>query len=176
MSETDRMAKGHVMMGYTKYIKKKWGQDGVIQCQKDIGENITYFKDAKWYPEETNSKLLHWIADTYGKEYVERAAAFTVTQSGIIAFAAKIIGIEKVLERGVEDYYRSFNYGDIKIEVQSNEAIIRLIDSPVDELDCYSWTGALRGILELVGKTGTVEQVECAFRDGKDCVFKMKWN
>ena len=176
MSEQkERLARGHVIRGYAKYIKKKWGNDGVLACQKAIGMEGFNLKDGNWYPEEINQNILHWIADTHGVEYVEEAAELTVSGRGVIAFAAKIAGIEKVLERGVEDYYRSFNYGDIKIDVGKGQATITLIDSPIDEIDCLSWRGAFKGILKLVNKKGTVEQYECAFKGHDTCKYLMTW-
>ena len=176
MQEKERMAKGRLMKGYLKYIKKKWGNDGVDRCRNDLGIRDEKILDDSWYPEEINGKLLHWIADNYGESHVEDAAAFTVTQSGLIAFAAKIVGIEKVLERGVDDYYRSFNFGDIKIDVEGKQALVRLTDSTADLIDCLSWRGAFKGIFNLVGKKGTIKEIECTYKGGRYCEFLMEWD
>ena len=173
MSDKERMTKGHVIKGYARYIKKKWGNDGVLECQKAIGQEGFNLKDGQWYPEEINQSILHWIYDAHGPEFVEKAAEFTISERGLIAFAAKIAGIEKILERGVEDYYRSFNYGDIKIDIGDGRATVTLTNSTVDEIDCLSWKGALKGILVLVNKKGTVEQFECTFKGSDACKYLM---
>jgi len=173
--EKERLTRGSVIKGYARYIKRKWGQDGVAACQKALGlENFKVSGD-KWYPESINTGILHWIADNYGREYVEKAAESTVTERGVIAFAARVAGIENVLARGVEDYYRNFNFGEIKIVKSDGRADIYLIDSPIDELDCLSWQGAFKGILKICKKNGSVREVECVYKGGKACKFEMIW-
>ena len=171
-----RLARGSVIKGYARYIKRKWGTDGVRQCQEDIGEVGFQVKDDAWYPEDVNQKILHWIADTHGIEYVEKAAEFTISEIGVIAYAARLAGIKKVLERGVEDYYRNFNYGDIDIQIEDNEAHISLTDATIDEIDCRSWIGAFNGILKITNKKGEVKKLECCHKDGEACKYIMTWD
>jgi hypothetical protein len=178
MSEEARhLTRGSVIKGYARYVKHKWGQSGVLACQKAIGlEGFKVHNDA-WYPEDINGKILRWIADNYGEEHVEKAAAFTITERGIIAFAARMAGIDKVLERGEEDYRRNFNFGELRVEKREKEAMIRLIDSTSNELDCLSWRGAFKGVLQLTNKDGEVREIDCTHKnpDADCCLFKMTW-
>ncbi len=173
--EKARQTRGGVVKGYAKYIKKKWGTDGVLACQRDIGELGFEVKEDAWYPEEVNVKILQWIADNYGLEYVEKAAASTISERGVVAYAAKLAGIKKVLERGVEDYYRNFNYGKIDIDISDNQAMVTLTDSTSNEVDCVSWKGALKGVYKLVNKTGDVQEIECCHKGKGACKFLMTW-
>jgi hypothetical protein len=171
----ERLTRGSVILGYARYIKKKWGKDGLEECQRAIGMPNARITEDGWYPEMVNCRVLHWISDTHGREEVFRAAAYTVSGSGIIAFAARMAGIEKVLERGVEDYQRNFKFGELRVDMGKGQATITLTDSAIDELDCYSWQGALQGVLDMCKLKGSVEQAECTFKGGKSCVFLMRW-
>jgi hypothetical protein len=171
-----RMTRGAVILGYARYIKKKWGKDGIEACQKAIGMPGARIAEDGWYPEAINLKLLHWIADTHGREQVFKAAAFTINGNGLVAFAARIAGIEKVLERGKEDFRRNFNFGDLKVEIAAKSATLTMTDVANDELDCYSWQGALQGIIDMCKLKGKVEHPTCSYRGGKSCVYEMTWD
>ncbi|HAR95711.1 MAG TPA: hypothetical protein DCR97_07085 [Deltaproteobacteria bacterium] len=170
------MTRGGVILGYARYIKKKWGKDGLEQCQRAVGMPNAKILEDGWYPEKVNCDVLHWIADNHGRDEVFKAAVYTVNGNGVIAFAARMAGIRNVLDRGVEDYRRNFNFGEIKVNVGDGRATITLTDSPFDELDCYSWQGAFQGVLDMCKLRGKVEQTECTFKGGKSCVYEMTWD
>ncbi len=173
--EKSRLARGSVIKGYARYIKRKWGTNGVRECQEAIGEVGFQVKEDAWYPEDVTVKILQWIADNHGIDYVEKAASFTISERGVIAYAARLIGIQKVLERGEEDYYRNFNYGKIDIDIGEAQATVILTNSTSNEIDCVSWKGALKGIYKLVNKTGDVQEIECSHKGDEACKFLMKW-
>jgi hypothetical protein len=89
----ERLTRGSVIKGYARYVKKKWGQDGVLACQQSLGLENFKVQNEKWYPESINTGILHWIAKNYGDKYVEEAAESTITERGVIALAARIAGI-----------------------------------------------------------------------------------
>jgi hypothetical protein len=80
-----------------------------------------------------------------------------------------------VKDRGVEDYYRNFNFGEIRIERGDKMATVDLIDSPSDVLDCLSWVGAFRGVLKICNVKGEVREIDCIFKGGNVCRFELSW-
>ena len=56
----DRSVRGSVLNAYLKFVEKRWGQDGLGQCVKDIGVDGT-FKDGDYYRDDYRENILRWI-------------------------------------------------------------------------------------------------------------------
>jgi hypothetical protein len=171
-----RLARGAVILNYARYIKKKWGTDGIAACQKAIGMDGARIAEDGWYPEKVLNDMLGWIAAKYGTDQVMKAAAYTVAGSGMVSFAARVAGIRSVLERGEEDYKRNFNYGELKVKMEEKRAIVTMTDAAHGEVDCIAWQGALQGAVDMCKRNGKVVQTECKFKGGKACVYEMTWS
>ena len=65
-----RRCKGRIINGYLKFVKKKWGKDGVDQCVKVVGKELKNVQDDRWYPVTLTDDVIHWIADTHGMDAV----------------------------------------------------------------------------------------------------------
>jgi hypothetical protein len=171
-----RLSSGLVFKGYAKFIKKKWGTDGLEACSKAIDLDLTDIIDDKWYPEHYNGLMLEWIKENHGEDYVRQAGFSTATERGVIAFAARLAGIDRVLEKGVEEYRRNFNFGEINIQRPSKKvAIIKLIDATTGKYDCVGWLGAFEGILHITHKKGAVRKTSCQLKGDDCCTYEMEW-
>lgn len=170
-----KQAKGQVILGYARFIKKKWGAEGLSECERDMGLKFSDIKDDTWYPEDYNSEIIHWIAEKKGLEMVFQAGISTVAQSGVIAFAAKIAGIRRVLERGEEDYYRALNFGGIKVEVGDKSARVALTGTTRDAIECLSWSGVFQGVINITGNKGSVRELQCTHKGADVCIFELTW-
>jgi hypothetical protein len=174
--EKRRLARGAVILGYARYIKKKWGREGIEACQKAIGMPQAQISEDGWYPEKVLNDTLAWISESHGRDHVLKAAAYTINSSGLVAFAARMAGIRSVLERGAEDYRRNFNYGELKVVLEDGRAVVTMTDAANNEVDCLAWQGALQGAVDMCKRNGKVVQTECRFKGAKDCVYEMTWS
>ena len=81
----DRKVKGSVLLGYMKFIHKAWGQDGLDELISDIGIDPD-IKEDMLYIDEWSAKILAWIADNKGEEYIERAGKYAITDLGVLSY------------------------------------------------------------------------------------------
>ncbi len=173
--QNQRLARGDVLLGYQKFIKKKWGADGLEACIKETGHDFSMYKNDKWYPNDWCDDILKWMAKTHGIDYCRQLGKDLTENVGMIEFAAKIMGIERVLDRGGDQFKRSFDFGQIDIERTNKEARVIFTDVSICEEACMAWKGGLEGIMKITGAKGTVEEVECQLKGSSKCVYIMKW-
>ncbi len=166
---------GSSLLGYRKFIKKKWGKAGVEDVEKFINFKLDDVTDEKWYPSILNDSMLAWIAQNYGMDMVRQAGFYIVTNVGIVSFAARIAGIERVFTRGMEQFRNNIDYGEINIEKEGKVAMITMIDVSVDEVTHMAWQGIFEGVLHVSGARGTVTVLETQTGGSDKCVYKMEW-
>jgi len=177
MSEVvDKKVKGKIFSGYANYIKKKWGQNGIAMCSQHVGLDLNSIVDEKWYPNILSNQISAWVAENHGIEHCRKIGFETVAHAGVISYAARIVGINRVLEKGIQEFRDAINYGDINIDLRKDGATITLIDVCIDETDCEAWHGAFEGIMHITKAKGTVTQTECQFKGGANCIYELDWS
>jgi len=169
----DRKAKGGFMLGYQKYIRKKWGQRGIDAVKEATGFDLNEVQSEKWYPESIYVSILDHMEKTHGVESIEMMGYHGVISRGVVSYVAFMAGIDRILEKGANEFRSNFNFGDVSIEKATNMATITFTDAMSNENVALSWRGALKGILELAKKKGTIDLT--ADPDGKRHVYVMKW-
>lgn len=167
--------KGRILKGYVEFVKKKWGADGLAEAEKFVGISLANIQDEKWYPNQSLNDILKWMADTKGMDYARQAGYYAITNKAIISFAAKIAGINRVLDRGIKEFQDAFNYGSIDIERNEMGAVIRVKDTNYQPPACAAWQGALEGILKITGTRGDVKETACQLKGEDACAFEMVW-
>jgi hypothetical protein len=176
MSPQVNKNKGTILKGYSTFIKKKWGKEGLSDCEKAVGMELSNILDDKWYPQQHTIDLLEWIKDTHGLDFCRQAGYSTVAERGLISFAARILGIEKVLERGKKDFQEAIGYGDVKIQILDKKALVTITGVNQSEPDCQTWLGALQGILFITKTKGSVKKTHCQVKGDTGCVYEMEWS
>jgi predicted hydrocarbon binding protein len=175
MSQIEKKCKGSVIQGYAKYLKKKWGQAGLEECEGVLKYRVKDIVSDKWYPAEFNDNMLKWIYETKGHDAIFQAGSSLVSEIGIVSFAARVMGIKKILERGLEETRNSLNYGEIKIDVRDKQATVSFKDMCPYKSSCIVWTGILSGLFKITNTKGTVREVKCELEGGDACVYELKW-
>jgi hypothetical protein len=168
--------KGTLVKGYHRFIKKKWGAEGLKDIKEKTGVDLSNIQDEKWYPYEDTRAVLEWVEGTHGMDYCRQLGFSTIAEQGIISFAARIIGIEKVLGRGIRDFRDTMGFGRIDIEIGEKRAALTLTDVCEVECECQSWLGAFQGLLELTKTKGTVTKTKCQAKGDDGCIYEMAWN
>ena len=171
MDDRDKKVKGNVMIGYRNFVKRKWGQDGLHQMFKDKRVDLSDLQDKKWYHYRLSTDLLDWIEQTYGIDYCRQAGYSVIVDAGVITWAARIMGIKRVLEKGVQEFRNNLNYGVIEIDQKENSAEISLKDVITGETDKMAWKGVFEGIMKITKKEGTVD----VSGKGSKVTYHLKW-
>jgi hypothetical protein len=89
------------------------------------------------------------------------------------AFVGKtVLDASDILERG---YRNDTTYGGVSPEAEKSPGRLRAFraNSPVP---CQYFVGVIRGLLQVLGTTGTVHEVACQWEGGgKSCCFEARW-
>ncbi len=167
--------RGSILKGYAKYIKKMWGQTGLDQCSLAINFYLHTVVQGKWYDSDIDTRMLRWINDKHGMEYVVRAGNYTVKDLGILSYLLRFASIETLLKKAPQHYSQAFDYGEVEIHITGKSAEIIMKDIAVSEFACPAWLGGMKGMLELTKTKGTVKETQCQLKGAPYCVFTMEW-
>ena len=173
---SDPQAKGRIALGYAAFIKKRWGKEGYEKCQKDVKIDFASLKDEMWYPNSLPTNLLIWIEKNYGIDYCRQAGFSVVADRGVITYAARIAGVKKVLERGVDEFRESFKDGGVSVELGDKRAVLSISDINISPCSCQAWIGAFQGILHITKAKGTVKEIACEHKGAKACQYEITWS
>jgi len=170
----ERKAKGAVVNGYLKFVKRKWGVQG-MQGAMEYGGMKTSPKDGEWFSMEKTDKVLDWIAKNKGMEYVKEAGKYTAKDLGVFHYLiASIVGVERLLKKAEQTYGTVFNFGNLRIKIDGKTAVVSMKGVRITDYSCIAWEGALLGIMEVTKSHGIVKPLKA---DGpNDCKFFMKWD
>ena len=171
MDDQDKKVKGTVMIGYRNFVKKKWGIDGLDKAFKERRIDLTDLQDERWYHYQISVDLLDWIEENHGIDYCRQAGLSVIADAGVITWAARVLGIKRVLERGKDEFLNSLNYGEIEIKQREKSADITLKDVLTGESDKAAWVGVFQGILKITKKKGDVK----VKGGGDNTTFTLTW-
>jgi hypothetical protein len=174
MDKDGKKAKGVVLNGYLKFIKRKWGFQGMEDAMKYAGiEDMPY--DSQWLPVEVFDRVLEWVKVNKGIGMVTEAARYSAKDLGVfVHLFTSVMSIESLLKRTKETYPTMFNYGDIDINIKDRKAEVVLKDVVTTGCECQAWKGGLIGLLELSRNKGTV--VELPSENPLDCRYEIDWS
>ena len=170
-----RQVKGAVLIGYVEFIRNTWGKNGLeefisaIDIEPDIQED-------RWYDDAWSTKILAWIAENKGEEYLERSGEYAIMNLGELSHIIKFMDIKSILERGSDSYRDAFDDGRFVVEMGDNSATIKITGSGGDDqYACRAWIGVFKGMLEITKTIGTVREVQCERDGAPHCEFIMEW-
>ena len=176
MSIGEKCVKGRALIGYCKYIKKKWGKDGLEEFEKSTGIRSSEYMEDKWYPAADTEKLIEWIAANHGPLEVRNAARSMVTEVGIISFMARAAGMDRVLDKALDETRGTLSYGHISVKKEPWGATVSLNEFCAGPHTYQAWIGILEGAMALTKTKGKVEKLSCELKGAKACVYKMTWD
>jgi hypothetical protein len=171
----EKRLKGSVLLGYMKFIMKKWGSDGLEEASRDIGLKFDDIQDSAFYPKLYVDNIYEWLVRTHGRDKIIEANKFAVKNIGMISYILKFVRIERVvrsIEPGISD---GLDFGRVEVGLGEKTATVKMYDINDSELDCLGWMGALEGMLEMTKTMGVVEEVMCSNKGADHCEFIMTW-
>jgi hypothetical protein len=172
----ERKVKGAVANGYLKFIKRKWGVQGMKNAMEYAGMKQEP-KDGEWVSLKSTYALLEWIEKEHGKEYiVEAGKGMMKGMGGDFKFMfAVVIGFERVLDKVKKEISTLlFKGSGVEINKEGKSATIRLKGFKMGDVSCMAWKGALMGVMDVTKTKGTVEVLDSG--NDEDCLIKAMWN
>ncbi len=170
-----RQVKGAVLIGYIEFIRNTWGKDGLEELVTSIDIEPDIQED-KWYDDVWSTKILAWIAENKGEDYVERSGKYAIMNLGEMSRIVEFLDIKSILKRGSESYRNGFDEGTFLVELGADNATIKITGSGGDDkYACRAWLGVFTGMLEITKTAGTVEEVQCERDGAPHCEFVMEW-
>ncbi len=166
--------RGSVINGFFKYVKKKWGKDGVAELEKDVGFNHSQIKDGEFYDRELLSSVLRWISEKKGMDAVKEGGRYTVKDLGLFKYLLMWSSLERIIARAMTIYKELYKYGSVRAQYEEDQIIIEMRDTPnrIKE-DCAAWLGAYIGLTELTHTKADVVEEKCVFKGDDACVYKI---
>lgn len=175
MPDAYSKTKGTILSGYTKFIRKKWGAEGLAECSRAVGMDLAGVNEEKWYSSEQIDTLLEWVADTKGMPQVRRMGHAVVAERGVISVVARLAGFRRVLERGTDEFRENINFGEVKIDLKDKSAVVTMVGVSGKPATCEAWVGALEGIMAITNTKGTVQKTRCQCKGDPACVYDLEW-
>ena len=175
---SDRKVKGSVLLGYMKFIKSTWGQDGLDDMISTINkkELKNDMWEDTWYDDGLSLHILTWIAETKGNENLERCGRATVKDLGFLSFIVDYLDIRSILDKGSENFNEAFNNGSFNVEMGDSSAVVKISGRSMNnEFAGPTWTGVFKGMLEITRTNGTVKEIQCEKEGSDHCEFLMEW-
>ena len=171
----DRKVKGDVLIGYMNFVQNTWGKDGLEELITSI-EIEPDIQEARWYDETWSIKILEWIAENKGEEYLEKSGKYTIKKLGELSHIVEFMDIKSILKRGSESYKGAFDDGEFVVELGEKSATIKIKGSGInDKYACRTWIGVFKGMLEITKTIGTVREDKCERDGASHCEFVMEW-
>jgi len=173
---SEKNVRGSVIKGYLKYVKRTWGKKGLKECEDFVNINLDNIKDKEWYPQKFDSNILGWIAETKGEKYIERAGYYVMKDLGILSYIVKFVNIKSLLKKAPKSYEDGFDFGKISVDIEENEATIKMKGLAVDDWSCTAWLGAYKAMLDMTNTKGSVEKVKCELEGDNHCEYHIVWD
>ncbi len=170
------MIKGVLANGYLKFIKRKWGIEGMNNAMEYAGLKQQP-KDGEWVSLKKTYALLEWIEKEHGKDYIVEAGKGMMRGMGsdFKFMFAVVVGFERVLDKVQKEISKLLFKGKgVEIHKEGKSATIRLKGFKMGETSCLAWKGEPMGVMEVTKTKGKVEVLDSG--NEEDCLVKAEWN
>ncbi len=165
------------MLGYFDFIGHRWGEDGIEDCIRATGVNPGRLKEEKFYPLEMDQKVLKWISETKGMEYIQKVGNHTVKNLGALSYLVKFVNLKYLLKKAKQNYEETFQYGSVSVlaDDHGKRATIIMKDCNLIEESGIAWAGAFEGMMELTRTNGTVKMNKRQFNGDEYDEYLLDW-
>jgi hypothetical protein len=158
--------------------KEARGEKGVEECAKFIEVNPTTLKEGQWYPDAINDKIMEWIANTKGNEFIEVANRQMVQDLGLLSYIVRFMDIKTIFKKLPRNYTDVFNYGRVEVEFPSDKkAIVKIFDAATSKYSCPAWEGVFKGAFDMTAtNNGKVVKKKCQLKGEPHCEWHLNWD
>ncbi len=180
-------ARGLMLKGYTNFILKEKGKEGLKRLEDamaELGYPIKHreIKATNFYPVGLDSLLLLLIKKlfNYDDKKFQEIGKFQAKSPLIIRLFVKyFVSLEKAVKAAPQMWRKYFTVGDMKL-VDFNEekkhVILRLENFRLNLPHCQLIIGFISALLKvIVGSKVICEETKCTFRGDEYHEFLLKW-
>lgn len=175
----ERKVAGSVLIGYSKFIKKKWGNQGLEELVKEKHLAIDALREGMWYHLDNSKLMLEWISRKSNDkiDYVEECGKYAVQNLGVLNYIVRFMDISSMLNRAPDSYKDAFSSGEIIAKIDKDKKFARMImrGTAYHEFLCRAWMGCYKGMLEATHTKGTVEKTKCELKGDPHCEYEIRW-
>jgi hypothetical protein len=162
--------KGRYLLAYAVGIEVVSGRELRLQVERELG-------DPRFEPETLyDIRYLVVMLDRAMRQGLssERLGELIVPtrkRTNPQAFAGKTVG--EAFQSMIDGYRADSSVGDFQLELAPGHARVLRGDFPGP---CEMFVGVIRGLLRVMGTTGTAEETVCRWRGGvKRCIYDAHW-
>jgi len=168
----ERRIRGSVMNGYLKFIKKKWGVEGLTKCKMDVGIDDMEFKDGRYYQDEIVGNVLRWINREKGPEAVKDAGRSILHNLGMLSWLVRFTDIKTLAERFPKNFSEVYAFGKCWVDCSDPKSmILKFKDVGYYEEACLVWQGVCEEALVMTKTAGRVMHTKCERAGAPYCEF-----
>ena len=163
--------RGDVLNAYLKFIEKRWGKDGLDQCQKGVGI-MDPFKDGEYYDDVYRENILKWLMQEKGKNEVIEGGKFVVKNLNLLGWLVRFASPKVIAESFPKNFSEVYSFGMVKVDAnEKGRIVMRLYDINRIDVSCDSWIGVCEGVLEMTRMNGTVKKTRCRLKGDECCEY-----
>ncbi len=174
---SERMMKGGVMLGYFDFIRNQWGEYGITECIEATGVDPGKLREEVGYPSEMDERVLRWISEIKGMDYVRKLGVHTVKNLGELSYLVRFVNIKNLLMKFQDNYHDTFQFGELSMLMDKfgKRATIIMKDCNSQEESCMAWLGAFEGMMEVTKTKGTVRLVKRQINGNDYDEYLLNW-
>ena len=133
-------------------------------------------KDGQFIDMAKAHRLLDWVVEAHGEEYLLEAGLSLPKQMGgdLKFMLASALGFDRILKRVPREISKlTFGEDSVDVSVDENSASIRLKGFRMDDNSCVFWRGVLIGVMKVTRTSGEIEIAESG--NEQDCLLNARW-
>ncbi len=174
------MVRGTHVKAWCQAIIARFGERRGMELMRDLNlVEVLESPSRHWIPLGSIMRLLDEIERRFGDgslRVVQELASDSVQHyPSVRRYLFRALPWHVILETGPAAYMREFNHGRIEVEVQGNQALVKLFEWLSSPARCAGWKGVFEGILRLKGLEGRVEERSCMLRGDDYCGYLIRW-
>ena len=167
----EKKVRGDVINSWFKYIKKKWGQDGLDSVIQEAKLDAK-IKEGNFYPIEDYENLLKWVRETHGHEYLRDGGKFIVSNFGLLGFLIRFVSIKMIISKMGPAMKEFFNFSGVDAVVKGDDFIqVHVYDICTSPDICQAIWGACEGALKLTNTPGAIVKTKCRHKGDDYCEY-----
>ena len=174
------MVRGTHARAWCQAIIARYGEGRAMELMRDLNlVDVLESPTRQWIPLGSIMRLLNEIERRFGDgsfRVVRELASDTVQHyPSVRRYLVRGLPWHLFLEIGPSAYMREFNHGRIEVEVERNQALVKLFEWLSSPARCAGWVGVFEGVLRLKGLKGSVEKRGCMLHGDDYCGYLMRW-
>ncbi len=175
------MVRGTHVKAWCQAIVARFGERRAMELMRDLNlVEVLESPSRHWIPLGSIMRLLDEIERRFGDgsfRVVQELASDSVQHyPSVRRYLLRALPLHLIAESVPSAYMREFNHGRIEVEVQGNQALVKLFEWLSSPARCAGWLGVFEGTLRLKGLEGRVEKRSCVLEGDGYCGYLIRWD